>query len=256
MHAATGVAHQLDDGADGDGFGGDRDAGQAETAGDFPFVRDAVARQPVVLRLQPDGKTEGGGVLHGAQQRLGIDHRPVGLRKGDAAGLLQAGQFGQALALEAKGQGAERQDSRLADLGTAMDQAVSQFRLVERGVGIRRYDDAGHATGDGRGQFGLDGVQAGTEVDETRTHDATGGIDELIGSKTGRSLADAGHLAIGDIQRSTADDAVLRVDDAAVLNNDVHVQFPATMLMTAMRTAMPKVTWGRITACAPSATAE
>ena len=40
MHAAAGVADQLDDGGDGDGFGGDRDAGQAEAAGDFAFVGD------------------------------------------------------------------------------------------------------------------------------------------------------------------------------------------------------------------------
>src|SRR5690606_877366 len=35
-----------------------------------------------------------------------------------------------------------------------------------------------------------------------------------------------------------------------------HASFPATMLSTAMRTAMPKVTCGRITLCGPSATAE
>ena len=36
----------------------------------------------------------------------------------------------------------------------------------------------------------------------------------------------------------------------------LHASLPATMLITAMRTAMPKVTCGRITLCAPSATAE
>src|SRR6185503_1035869 len=35
-----------------------------------------------------------------------------------------------------------------------------------------------------------------------------------------------------------------------------HGQFPARMLITAMRTAMPKVTCGRITECGPSATEE
>jgi hypothetical protein len=75
MHAAAGVAHQLDDGGDGDGFGGDRDAGQAEAAGNLALVGDAVARQPVILRLQPDGKAEGGGVFHGTEQGFGIDDR-------------------------------------------------------------------------------------------------------------------------------------------------------------------------------------
>jgi len=44
MDAATGVTHELDDGGDGDGFGRHRNASQTEAAGNFTFVRDAVAR--------------------------------------------------------------------------------------------------------------------------------------------------------------------------------------------------------------------
>ena len=138
-----------------------------------------------------------------------------------------------------------------------MHQAVGQFRLIERGIGIRRHDDAGHAAGNRRRQFGLDGIEAGAEVDQAGADDTAGRIDGLIGDKAGRRRADADDRAFGDEQGGVAlVDPVLRINDAAVLDFYIHVQFPATMLMTAMRTAMPKVTCGRITACAPSATAE
>ena len=75
-------------------------------AGHLAGVGDAVPGQPVVLGLHPDGEAEGGGVFEGAQQRFGIDHRPVGLGKGDAAGPGQPGQFGQALALRPRVRGA------------------------------------------------------------------------------------------------------------------------------------------------------
>src|SRR5690606_18362099 len=50
-----------------------------------------------------------------------------------------------------------------------------------------------------------------------------------------------------------------RIDHAPVANEDLHAAppvWPATMPITAMRTAMPKVTCGRMTLCLPSTTAE
>src|SRR5574343_588536 len=257
MYPATSNSHQLDDSADGDGFGRDRDAGQAKAAGYFTLVRNAIARQPVILRLQPDGKAEGSGVFHGAQQRFGIDHRLVGLRKGNTTGLLQTGQFGQTLTLEAKGQRAERENAGFADLVTAMNETIGQFRFIERRISIRRYHDTGYATSDGRGQFGLDGVEASPKIDQPRTNDTARGVNALVGNEARRRSAKADDRTFSNEQGGIMlVDTVLRIDDAAVLDFDIHVQFPATMLMTAMRTAIPKVTWGRITACAPSATAE
>jgi hypothetical protein len=43
MHAAASITDQLDYGGNGDGFGGDRDTSQAKTAGNFAFMRDAIA---------------------------------------------------------------------------------------------------------------------------------------------------------------------------------------------------------------------
>ena len=46
------------------------------------------------------------------------------------------------------------------------------------------------------------------------------------------------------------------VDQPAVFDQDLHASFPARIDITAMRTAMPKVTWGKMTLWLPSATAE
>ena len=47
-----------------------------------------------------------------------------------------------------------------------------------------------------------------------------------------------------------------RIDQPPVLDQNPHATFPAMIDITAMRTAMPKVTCGRITLCVPSATSE
>ena len=79
-----------------------------------------------------------------------------------------------------------------------MHQAVGQFRLVERRVGIGRHDDRGHAAGDGGGQFRLDAVEAGAEVDKSRTDDTTRRIDALIGREPCWRLTQCGNPAIRD----------------------------------------------------------
>ena len=51
--------------------------------------------------------------------------------------------------------------------------------------------------------------------------------------------------------------AIFGIDDTAILDDEFHMrlQLPAKIDITAMRTAMPKVTCGRMTDCPPSATA-
>src|SRR5205085_7773660 len=92
-------------------------------------------------------------------------------------------------------------------------------------------------------------AQARRDVDEARRHHQPSGIDHAVG------LALLGDLAVGDEHVADAVTSAGGIDDPAVLDVDAH-QFPATMLITAMRTAMPKVTCGRITECGPSATDE
>jgi hypothetical protein len=120
------------------------------------------------------------------------------LREGDATGFFQAGQLGQALTFQAQRQRAERQDAGLADFLGTMDQTISQFRLIERRIGIGRDDNAGHAAGDGGGQFGFDTVQPGTEVDQAGADDAAACINGLLSRKTGGRFAQPGNLAINN----------------------------------------------------------
>ena len=97
-------------------------------------------------------------------------------------------------------------------------------------------------------------------VDESGTDDEPCGVEHAVGVPAGGSLAKRRHLPRGDVQRGGAIHAVPRIDHAPVSYFDLHPikalpQFPARMLITAIRTAMPKVTC-RITECLPSATAE
>ena len=79
-----------------------------------------------------------------------------------------------------------------------MDQTISQFRLIEWRIGIRRHNNAGHTTRHGGSQFGFDTVQPGTEVDQAGADDAAACIDGLFCRKPSRRLAQPGNLAINN----------------------------------------------------------
>ncbi len=100
-------------------------------------------------------------------------------------------------------------------------------------------------------------AQAGRQVHEAGRDDQAGGVDALLGLEVRRHTADREDAAVGDGDIGALVAARGRVDHAAVLDEEFHqASFPAMMLITAMRTAMPKVTCGRITLCRPSATEE
>src|SRR5204863_9271569 len=77
-----------------------------------------------------------------------------------------------------------------------------------------------------------------------------------LGLEAGRRFAQRDDAAAGDRQIADPVQARGRVDQPAPFDQDLHASFPARMLITAIRTAMPKVTCGRITLCLPSATSE
>ncbi len=137
-------------------------------------------------------------------------------------------------------------------------------RLVERGVGVGQAGEARHPARDRGGELGLERrlelepgfAQAHGDVDEAGADDAAGGVDDAVGNEARRRRADGDDPAGLDAHRRRAVEAARRIDHAAVADLELHRQFPATMLITAMRTAMPNVTCGRITAWSPSATAE
>ena len=88
-------------------------------------------------------------------------------------------------------------------------------------------------------------AQAGGEVDQSGADHAVAGIDDLVGGKFGRCIADRDHHFAVDMQVQQVVDAVRRVDQAAVDDADAHASPPRSacdciaMDITAMRTAMP-----------------
>jgi hypothetical protein len=97
------------------------------------------------------------------------------------------------------------------------------------------------------------------EIDQTGAGDQPAGVDLRVRREAGRRLADGRDAAVGNEQVEVGIETVFRVDQAGVPDVQVLLfiaQFPARIPMTAMRTAIPKVTCGRITACGPSATSE
>jgi len=212
------------------GFGGDRDARQAQPRRYLAVVGVAHLRQEGRQRLQPDAEAEGGGVLQRAHQHGVVDQRHVGLREGDAAGLDQFGHLGQALALKADGECADRVDVGAVQLLGAIGQHLDQAGLVEHGVGVGRDRQAGDAAGHRRLHLGLERgavfvaglAQARGEVDETGGDDQPAGVDRARGLEAVRRLAEGDDLAAGDIDVAHRIDAVGRIDDAAVGDQDVH----------------------------------
>src|SRR5262245_9665886 len=149
-------------------------------------------------------------------------------------------------------------DARGQQSARAPAQHVDETGLVERRIGIGRAGEAGDAACSRGFQLGLEGrlvfesglAQARRKIDESRRDHQALRVDDAIGP--GEFFRD---LPVGDEELSGAVLAARGIDDASVADVDAH-QLPATMLMTAILTAMPKVTCGRITERGPSATVE
>ena len=263
MHACAGALHQLEDREQRDGLRRNRHAGQTEPRRERAAGGDALA-EIAVLRPQPDGVAEGARIRQRALQHLRAAERNVGLAETDAARIRQRRHLGQHFAGEVARERAEREQARAAQLAGAELQHFDQTGLVEHRIGIGRADQAGHAAGNRSGEFAVEHAfvfvarfaQPRRQVDEPRRDDAARRVDGAVSLEIDRHVADGKDLAVanGDIARPVESGS--RVDDAAVGDEDVHASFPATMLMTAMRTAMPKVTCGKITLWLPSTTAE
>ena len=99
-------------------------------------------------------------------------------------------------------------------------------------------------------------AQSRREIDQAGHDDAARGIDRPARLEVAGHAADADDAPRGDGDVCALVAARHRIDHAAVTDDDVHGSFPEMMLITAMRTAMPNVTCGRITLWRPSATVE
>ena len=165
------------------------DAIQTQSRGHGAAGGDAVGSEPGILGAQPEGVAEGTRVLHGAHQHVGVGNGDIGLREGDAAGFGQLGHFGQDLALEPDGDGAQRIDVCLVELARAVLEHFDQARFVQDGVGVGRQDEAGDAASERGVHFGFEGgavfeagfAQTGGQVDEAGQHGKASRVDDPVG---------------------------------------------------------------------------
>ena len=276
VHAATGLPHQFEYRVQCDRLGDHGNAREPEAAGHHPAMRDATAREPGVLRMQPHREAEGGRVLHRMHQGARIARQAVAIGETDAPGLRQLRHFRQHLAVESDGERTQRVQPRAALLAGTVAQHLDQARLVERRIGVGRATEVRDATGGGGREFALERglvleagfAQARARVDQPRQHPQAPRIDALLGLEACRRRADREDPAVGhmDVSHAVARE---RSGRAAVHGNALHDRHRfdrlptddgdslhvASMLITAMRTAMPKVTWLRMTERGLSATA-
>src|SRR5690606_30350294 len=99
-------------------------------------------------------------------------------------------------------------------------------------------------------------AQARGEIDQARAHDEPGCIDLAVRPKAVGPAAQGDDAAFGNVDVLQRVQPAGRIDHAAAMDVDTHAQLLATIDMTAMRTAIPNVTCGRITDWRPSATLE
>jgi hypothetical protein len=115
VHARAGVRGQCDDARHGGSLRRDRNAGQAESARDRALVGAAVSER-WGADGQDDRPVDGGRVGEGRAQYMAVIDVAVGLAHGLAAGAREGAHGGKVLAVEARGQCADRVYARLVGL--------------------------------------------------------------------------------------------------------------------------------------------
>src|SRR5690606_31109107 len=138
---------------------------------------------------------------------------------------------------------------------------------VDGRVGVGRHADHGDPAPDRRRQLRLHAAgmilaglaQARLGVDESRRHHLAAGGEYLVCTDAGRRRAHGDDVPVRDMDVGDALGAAT-VEDPPAGDGDVHdgslAASPSSRAMIDMRTAMPLVTWARMTDWAPSATLE
>ena len=143
--------------------------------------------------------------------------------------------------------------ARAVEARRAAREHLHEARLVERRIGIGRARERGDAARD-RGAhlrferrlvFETRLAQTGREVDEPRAGREPLRIDGLVGLESGGRLVERGDVPIDDEDRSRLVASRCGIDHPRSRDFDPHVQ--PSIDITAILTAIPKVTFGRIT---------
>ncbi|MCY1238062.1 hypothetical protein D9M72_507800 [compost metagenome] len=214
----------------GHGFGGFRDAGQAKEAGGGAFMGQAAFGQRGVLGVEDHGQVEGGRVFQGAALHAVAGEACQAVAEGHATHVAQGRQFGQLLAGQALGEGANGKDLGVAGFLGAVEDHLGHGRSVQHRAGQGRAAEAGDATADGgqglTGDIALAAV-AGLAQGDGQVHQAGGGhqalgVEGLVRFETGGGLADGGDLAAVEEEVGDLVVAAGRVDQAGSEDMDTH----------------------------------
>ncbi len=230
-HAA--LFHQQQVARQGHGFGAFRDARQAEEAGHGTFVGQAALGQVAVLGVEHHRQVEGGGILQGAGQGTVVGDFLQAVAKRYATGVTQGHQFGQLLALQALGQGADRVDLAVGGFAGAVKDKFGYRRGVQHRLGLWRAAQAGDTAGNGSAGFTGDVAfaavtrlaQGHAQVDQAGRSDQAISLDRATGAETGRCGADGDNAAAVQVQVGDLVQAAVGVDHPGAKNTDGHWAF-------------------------------
>ena len=101
-------------------------------------MRHTVLGEKTIQRAQPHAVAKSCRVLHRPQQHARVRQRRIGLAERLAAGLGQFVHLRQLGALQAVGQRADREHTRLIQRSRAAFEHLHQARFIQRGIGVRR----------------------------------------------------------------------------------------------------------------------
>ena len=215
---------------------------QPQNGGYRALVHDAVTGQHAVLAMRQHRQAEHAAVFHGAAHQPGAGDALRAIRQGHDAGLVHAADFGQRLALQDRGRGADRVEPGAAGHAGAPQNVFGYRRRVVHRLGIRHHRHRGEATGSSGGQpagYRLPVLVArfaevDVHVDEARRHNPASGFHDarrvghpppLEGGVRGgeRQIAPGlGNSAVGNAHVQLRVQTLLRVDDPSAADQQVH----------------------------------
>lgn len=220
VEAASGGFGEFQVAVDHDLFGDSGAAGHAEYGGDVSAV-DASAGEGGVFAVFDEDLVEHGDVLHGAEGDAGVGDSVAVVAEGDGPGSDHAAHFGEFLAFEALGDGADGEDVGVTELGVLSEDEVDGGFAVEGRVGVGHAGDAGESAGGGGAGAAGDGflflvsgfAEVDVHVDEAGGDEQAVGVDDGVGA--GAIGPEVGDLAVFEEEVGLFVELVGRVDHPA-----------------------------------------
>jgi len=187
----------------------------------LPVSRGVGAGEGGVFAVFDEDLVEHGDVLHGAEGDAGVGDSVAVVAEGDGPGSDHAAHFGEFLAFEALGDGADGEDVGVTELGVLSEDEVDGGFAVEGRVGVGHAGDAGESAGGGGAGAAGDGflflvsgfAEVDVHVDEAGGDEQAVGVDDGVGA--GAIGPEVGDLAVFEEEVGLFVEPVGRVDHPA-----------------------------------------